>query len=100
VAAAVLLCHVVTSCTGAVQPSMPQIYTPSVPLVFLQATCFAFGTQGLFFCPLGPLAAPGPTWWKVGFLSSQLPRALPLAPLGGDTYQGRMLLVGWWVPEQ
>ncbi|KAL4858351.1 hypothetical protein ACK3TF_001822 [Chlorella vulgaris] len=57
-----------------------------------KATCFAFGTEGLFFCPLGPLAAPGPTWWKVGFLSSQLPRALPLALLGGDTYQGGMLL--------
>ena len=47
---------------------------------------------------------PGPTWWKVGFLASQLPRALPLSLLhggapgtaGGDG----LLLLGWWVPEQ
>ena len=70
-----------------------------------QAVCFAFGAEGFFWCPLGPLARPGPTWWKVGFLASQLPRALPTAPAaaaggsggGGDD---ALLLVGWWVPEQ
>lgn len=71
-----------------------------------QAVCFAFGSEGFFWCGLGPLVKPGPTWWKVGFLASQLPRALPTTPAaaaaagaGGDSEDG-LLLVGWWVPEQ
>ena len=35
---------------------------------------------------------------QVGFLESQLPRALPLAPATGDG--DGLLLLGWWVPEQ
>lgn len=68
-----------------------------------QATCFAFGADGFLWCALGPLAAPGPTWWKVGFLEQQLQRALPLTPLVGGSScggEGGLLLVGWWVPEQ
>ncbi|KAI7839814.1 hypothetical protein COHA_006435 [Chlorella ohadii] len=78
-----------------------------------QATCWAFGTEGLFWCKLGPLVKPGPTWWKVGFLASQLPRALPTrlllsggssdAEAGGSGHSledDGLLLVGWWVPEQ
>ncbi|KAL4421175.1 hypothetical protein ABPG77_003358 [Micractinium sp. CCAP 211/92] len=67
-----------------------------------RAVCLAFGTEGFFWCPLGPLAKPGPTWWKVGFLSSQLPRALPTAATmsGGGSSDDALLLLGWWVPEQ
>ncbi|KAL4457263.1 hypothetical protein ABPG75_012128 [Micractinium tetrahymenae] len=74
-----------------------------------RAVCFAFGTEGFFWCPLGPLVKPGPTWWKVGFLSSQLPRALPTTPAtaaaAGSSGSAAgsddgLLLVGWWVPEQ
>ncbi|PRW57568.1 peptide methionine sulfoxide reductase [Chlorella sorokiniana] len=55
-----------------------------------QATCWAFGSEGLFWCKLGPLVKPGPTWWKVGFLASQLPRALPTRLLlsGGPSSGG------------
>ena len=70
----------------------------------MQATCFAFGADGLYWCALGPLSKPGPTWWKVGFLASQMAHALPLALLGGSGGggggEGGLLLVGWWVPEQ
>jgi hypothetical protein len=59
--------------------------------------CFAFGADGLAWCRLGPLAKAGPTWWKVGFLASQLPKAL-LQPGGGGS--ASLLLVGWWVPQQ
>lgn len=54
-----------------------------------------------------------PCRWKVGFLASQLPRALPTrlllsggssdAEAGGSGHSledDGLLLVGWWVPEQ
>lgn len=77
-------------------------HSPLPPPVHAQAVCLAFGTEGFFWCPLGPLAKPGPTWWKVGFLSSQLPRALPTAATisGGGSSDDALLLLGWWVPEQ
>jgi hypothetical protein len=64
----------------------------------MQAVCFAFGADGLAWCRLGPLAKAGPTWWKVGFLASQLPKALPQP--GGGSGSGGLLSVGWWVPQQ
>lgn len=56
-----------------------------------------------------------PCRWKVGFLASQLPRALPTRLLhgggpggsgggeaagGGEVDDDGLLLVGWWVPKQ
>jgi hypothetical protein len=66
----------------------------------LQAVCFAFGAEGLAWCRLGPLEKAGPTWWKVGFLASQLPKALPqpggdASSSGGGGAGRSLLLVGW-----
>ena len=61
-------------------------------------------------------SCPAPCRWKVGFLASQLPRALPTRLLhgggpggsggggeaagSGEVDDDGLLLVGWWVPEQ
>jgi hypothetical protein len=85
------------SAAGLPRNAPPPTNSLRPPCPCLQAVCFAFGSDGLAWCRLGPLAKAGPTWWKVGFLASQLPKALPQP---GGSGSGGLLLVGWWVPQQ